>query len=73
MVFHSLAQDETGLVMATATGHATEVVETFRKVCSLLLSGRGAWRICSVRGEIGPTEEMDSEMHWTLMARPKRQ
>lgn len=68
MQFKVLTLHQEGLVQATATGHPTDVIEAFRKVCELLLSGKGAWRITKVEGNCSPDEPLDSSMEWNLLA-----
>lgn len=70
-MFRVLALDETGTVTASAEGHASEVIEDFHSVCTLLLAKKGPWRITDVTGSIPDGDELDSAMEWVLIAKIK--
>lgn len=71
MIFHSLRLTDEGEVSAIAEGHATQVLQTFHTICSLLLVDRGPWRISNVHGEMKNEAHLDSEMWWELVAKTK--
>jgi hypothetical protein len=64
-----LIQDEMVLI-ASATGHATDVINIFRQVADLIFVNQGAWRITAVNG-VCPPSGLDSDMHWHLKAQLK--
>lgn len=72
-MFITLLLNRSNVVSATATGHASEVVNEFHEICQILLGGRGAWRITKVEGIIKASEPLDSKMTWSLKAQLKSQ
>lgn len=70
MIFKSLTLSD-GVVIATAKGHPTNVVESFRAVSSILLGQHGRWRITEVNGSCSTHAFHDSDMFWTLRAELK--
>lgn len=70
-MFKFLNLSEDGVVSAKATGHPTDVLAEFHGVCTLLLGGRGAWRITEVGGTCSDEMFHDSEMEWILLAKVK--
>lgn len=71
MEFHSLNLVPTGTVLATAKGHPTDIVKTFREVCDLLLGDIGPWRMTKIHGTCSDEKDHDSDMTWDLEAKVK--
>jgi hypothetical protein len=74
MEFLRIELDNDGLLIATATGHPTVVIEEFHALSKLLLERKGPWRIDYIEGRftVGETERVDSDMLWTLRSSPKK-
>lgn len=70
-MFDTFLLNRSGVITATAKGHATDVLREFHCACAAVLSNRGPWRIIKVEGKISDSATLDSEMTWSLKAKLK--
>lgn len=72
-MFTTVLLNRSNVVSATAVGHPSDVIDNFHRLCSLLFSGKGAWRITKVEGTLKDSEALESMTTWSLKAKLKSQ